>query len=575
MPGSGQRCTHCRMTDLQELWKYCAEHLNVFHGENFSADVFNDALKLLNAQGDIFIDSGYVFLIPSFISEIIKPIVNHEMTKSSLELNKSDIQDYTEKVVSNNVNKLINKEAKKEVNKAFDNIKKALTKLLETRHLEVDVVLPFLWRNIAEISEHDCRPIVQMLERTGFIFTSYSKEGNPQKMIMDRLPNNPDDSELEAVWPIKCPQDFEDHQMHIKFDAGCPPSLAAHVAAYLHGWGRCRYAWLQGAVITKDSEKYRVELVENTKEDGMAFECYVRLTVRIKSKKLGIDEIFLFKRMAKFVEKEREDRLPGILFNVTFPCPKSSYCEPTIEWNLEEDKPLDDAYCSSCECEISYEDAIMYTDKHMKSSVESRKSNNTAVIERNPRQVRRDPKENEFLINGIIIDLPDCEHYSKDVANACGDAILHGARIGVGERQPAKGMLVLVGSEKQFKDIGYAGKRNKFKHENICIQDWRDGENESFILSCFASDLALFVEGKTGKILADQYTVDLPTRFADQSGGTKHKNSSAAGMKGLLAIKCSEDCCSNDGIGKDNLKIFSGRKEPILVPVPPPNWKLE
>ena len=180
------------------------------------------------------------------------------------------------------------------------------------------------------------------------------------------------------------------------------------------------------------------------------------------------------------------------------------------------------------------------------------------------------PKENEFLINGITIDLPNSEHFNQDVANACGEAILHGARIGVGERQLAKGMLVLVGSEKQFEDIGYAGERNKFKYENICIQDWRDGENESFILSCFASDLALFVEGKTGRILADQYTVDLPTRQADQGGGTKHKNSSAAGMKGLLAIKCSEDCCSNDGIGKDNLKIFSGRKEPILVPVPPP-----
>jgi len=328
-------------------------------------------------------------------------------------------------------------------------------------------------------------------------------------------------------------------------------------------------------VKTKEGEIYRVELVESTNEDGAVaiFELYIRIIVRTKSKELGIDEISLFKGMAKFIEKEREDRLPGILFNVMFPCPDRSCCRPTIEWNLAEDKPFDNI-CSFCKYEISGDDMIMYTDKHIKSRVESRKSNNTAVIERNP-QVQRDPKENEFLINGIIIHLPDSEHYSQDVANACGDAILHGARIGVGERQPAKGMLVLVGSEKQFKDIGYAGKRNKFKHENICIQDWRVGENESFILSCFASDLALFVEGKTGRILADQYTVDLPTRFADQGGGTKHKNSSAAGMKGLLAIKCSEDCCSNDGIGKDHLKIFSGRKEPILVPVPPPILKLE
>ena len=66
--------------------------------------------------------------------------------------------------------------------------------------------------------------------------------------------------------------------------------------------------------------------------------------------------------------------------------------------------------------------------------------------------------------------------------------------------------------------------------------------------------------------------IDLPTRppFADQNGGTGHMNASAAGLKGCLAIKCSEDICLTDGKGKGNMKVFSGTREPTYVPVHPP-----
>jgi len=77
------------------------------------------------------------------------------------------------------------------------------------------------------------------------------------------------------------------------------------------------------------------------------------------------------------------------------------------------------------------------------------------------------------------------------------------------------------------------------------------------------------VDGKTGKIIADHYKVDLPTRKADHNGGSKHVSASAAGMNGCLSIKCSEDCCMADGKGKEKLKIFSGVKMPVSVDVTP------
>ena len=63
---------------------------------------------------------------------------------------------------------------------------------------------------------------------------------------------------------------------------------------------------------------------------------------------------------------------------------------------------------------------------------------------------------------------------------------------------------------------------------------------------------------------------DLSTRNADKGGGTGHRNASAAGEEGFLAIKCSEDSCVTDGNGKEKLKVFSGTKEPLMVvPVKP------
>ena len=173
--------------------------------------------------------------------------------------------------------------------------------------------------------------------------------------------------------------------------------------------------------------------------------------------------------------------------------------------------------------------------------------------------------ENQFLVNQTIIDLPTSGSVTRRIAEAVCDLIIYGARHGAGESQECKGMIVLAGSQDQFKDFGYVQGNNKFEGKDIYVQNWRD--SKSFVLNCFLQDLGIFIDGSTGKILADRYKVDLRTRDADQNGGSKHVSASAAGKEGCLAIKCSEDCCLLDGVGKGELKVFSGTKTPTNVPV--------
>ena len=173
---------------------------------------------------------------------------------------------------------------------------------------------------------------------------------------------------------------------------------------------------------------------------------------------------------------------------------------------------------------------------------------------------------NQFRVNGVIIDLPnEGEVITRSVAEATSELLLYFARYGVGENLAAKGMLVVVGSDEHYNNIGYIDKDgiNRFNDKDVFVVDWKKSEHD--IKSCFVQDEALFINGKTGRIMAEKYKVDLLTRNADQNGGTGHKSASAAGAEGCVAFKCSEDSCATDGTGKGELKIFSGIKEPVKV----------
>ena len=180
---------------------------------------------------------------------------------------------------------------------------------------------------------------------------------------------------------------------------------------------------------------------------------------------------------------------------------------------------------------------------------------------------------NQFQINSHVIDLPENSGIDPTVATKVGELLLYAVRNGIGESQRAKGILIVVGSREDMDEIGYFNSdENKFNNCNdLDVRDWET--KKDFVLSCFGQDGAMFINGKNGKIEADRFIIDLKTRKADQNGGTGHKNASAVGMEGHLAIKCSEDICLTDGKGKGEMKVFSGTKEPTNVPVKPPITK--
>ena len=170
------------------------------------------------------------------------------------------------------------------------------------------------------------------------------------------------------------------------------------------------------------------------------------------------------------------------------------------------------------------------------------------------------------MVNGALVDLPD--KVDRSVAEGVFELLFQAARYGVGEGTQAKGMLLVIGSCDDFNKIGYCDEgMNTFEGTQIDVRNWKAFKKR--ILPCFVKDGAFCVDGKTGYIISDGFFINISHKNADKGGGTGHRNASAAGEEGFLAIKCSEDCCATDGNGKENLKVFPGTKVPTMVPVKP------
>ena len=146
--------------------------------------------------------------------------------------------------------------------------------------------------------------------------------------------------------------------------------------------------------------------------------------------------------------------------------------------------------------------------------------------------------------------------------------VLDVARNGVGEKTPAKGMLIIAGETSRLMELGSLPKRNKFKAEEISVLSM-DSEDKGFVYESFIQDGAMIIDGQTGRIISSGYRV-ASVEIGHDGGGLKHKAASAIAQTGpCLAIKCSEDCCVVDGGGKGDLKVFPAVREPTNVPVPP------
>ena len=165
------------------------------------------------------------------------------------------------------------------------------------------------------------------------------------------------------------------------------------------------------------------------------------------------------------------------------------------------------------------------------------------------------------------------ESCTVEVINAVLRVASKVATKGVGEKQPAKGFLLIIGEREQLmgNDLGRPPKSkfNMFSGKGLTITRFeKDGAAQRYVHPAFTTDGAMIIDGTTGEILASNYTVTANLADGSTAGGKKHQAASAIAQRGpCFVIKCSEDSCSVDGQSHGDFGVFNGTKEADKVRV--------
>ena len=230
-----------------EAVRSCAEAATDTDASTLRAEsntVLDDAIMLMEAQGEILTSAGMVFLQPSFLMDLLKPLFEHRMQKK-------------------NVAKYVARR-KKSMQKfsRYDTdgsacLESALEALISKAELREEL-LPFLWKDVGHLkAEHHGR-VIETLVDSGVLFPLTAVEGtaaaageSARRWIMPtRLPRL-EPRETAEAWNKERNEEGVYHlALSLTFwSSFVPPGFMERIIASCHSYGNYQGFWAAGALI--------------------------------------------------------------------------------------------------------------------------------------------------------------------------------------------------------------------------------------------------------------------------------------------------------------------------------------
>jgi len=518
---------------LMQLWnEYRADTLI----EQLNS-TFGDALRLLEAQGWVFADSGLVYLSPAFVVDVVKPLVDHRLTVDKAESNetKQDLALRPSEFTPDDVEHCA-LELKQFV------LHGVLTRL----------VLRYLWRDLQLDAAHYDQ-VLSMLADAGivaFLLKSEDEDDSTIAVVPYRLPSLPG----EDAWPTRA-RDERELEMTVGFLTACPPGLIERYAARCRRHGVVKHAWRFGVVVRRerhDRETYRLRA--GLLDPGNASNAW-RLVFTIRFVEGGSNAAWdMLRDAVSFLREEQRSRYPGLGFSVALTCPKAD-CRERIPWRRGGTLTCMN---TTCRCKLEAESP----DRGTASSETSTTVDVPVALE-----------------NGIPSVV------AADVKHAALRAARYVAERGVGEKTAADGFTFILGAsniilafrehlEFDDKELTTRTRTGRFsscldyRGKGVNIKTWMKGAARREFLNACSRDGAVVIDGVTGEVCCGGFFV---ANVADGEAGGGARTAAASAIAtqagGCFVIMASHDICHSNPTASDNFRVYDRVNTPHDVPV--------
>jgi len=272
---------------------------------NNPKEVFEDALLLYEAQGVIFIDSGLVFLEPSFVTDLVRPLVDHQL-KDDVESGKT-VEDLV--AFRNDSQEAVD----------VDSLMVELDEFVASAEIASWPILSFLWRDIKGLDKKHYPQVIEMLVASGVILTlKFDGENDAVAIVPLRLAKEAEPLARARFWPALKPEQQRELELVFWLFAGCPAGLAELFASEAHRFGTSLHCWVTG-VVTRSvtgpvvcTERVKEVYPERVKE-GIVFK------VRFNSDEEAA-AWNLLSEANRLLESQGATRFPGLCYGARLRC---------------------------------------------------------------------------------------------------------------------------------------------------------------------------------------------------------------------------------------------------------------
>ena len=278
-------------------------------GNSAGIDVMHDALQLLVNQGEIFSSSGIIYLQPDYITRLLKPLVDHRLTRSRFQQTLGSLPGDAE-TQSRRASLLL----------------PACEIFVRSGELREELLLP-MWQPLG-LHGDDYADVMVMLSASGVLFLAQHLSHGRRWVMPMRLPETRPLDAFEEWNAIAETPDTEKMSIGYRLGRFAPPGISERLTAACKGLGDYCAFWKRGAILSTSIEGTQLLLeIRSTAVPGTASgaqEMRHELCVDVRGPRSARADVWLLLLRVQEVTERLLDDFPGIYPDGVFYCPGCS-----------------------------------------------------------------------------------------------------------------------------------------------------------------------------------------------------------------------------------------------------------